>query len=58
MGNVFVITPDKFGVSSIPYEGLPVTRKLSTLEDRRQDQSCLFRRRDYRSLGHKPESCP
>jgi hypothetical protein len=32
-----------------------VVRKLSTIEERRQDQSYLFLRGDYRNKGHNPE---
>jgi hypothetical protein len=34
---------------------LPVARKLSTIQERRQDQSCVFRREDYRNRGHNHE---
>jgi hypothetical protein len=34
---------------------VPVFRKLSTIEGRRQEQSCLFRRGDHRNKGHDPE---
>jgi hypothetical protein len=32
-----------------------IARKLSTIEERRQEPNCLFRRGDYRNKGHKPE---
>jgi hypothetical protein len=32
-----------------------VDLKLSTIEERRQDQSCLSRRADYRNKGRNPE---
>jgi hypothetical protein len=32
-----------------------VARKLSTIEERREDQSYLFRRGDYRNRGHNIE---
>jgi hypothetical protein len=34
---------------------VPVVRKLSTIEERCQDQSCLFRREDFRNKGHNPD---
>jgi hypothetical protein len=34
---------------------VPVARKLSTIEERRQEQSCLSRRGDYRNEGQKSE---
>jgi hypothetical protein len=36
---------------------VPVARKLSTIEERRQDQSCLFRQGDYTNKGHNHEKC-
>jgi hypothetical protein len=35
-----------------PGEDIFVARKLSTIEEQGQDQSCLFRRRDYRKKDH------
>jgi hypothetical protein len=37
-----------------PVRAVPVARKRSTIEERRQDQSCLFERWDYRNEGRKP----
>jgi hypothetical protein len=34
---------------------VPVAQKLSTIEEQRQDRSCLFRRGDYRNEGQNPE---
>jgi hypothetical protein len=36
--------------------GEDLARKLGTIEKRRQDQSCLFRRVDYRNKGQNPEN--
>jgi hypothetical protein len=36
----------------VPVRLDPVARKLSTREERRQEQRCLFRRGDYRNHGH------
>jgi hypothetical protein len=47
--------PRKSVLSLNPVRAVPVARKLSTIEERRQDQSCLFRRGDYRNKGQKPE---
>jgi galactose-1-phosphate uridylyltransferase len=44
------VSPDRF-----PVRAVPVPRKLSTIEERRQDQSCLFQRGDFRNKGHNPE---
>jgi hypothetical protein len=33
-----------------------VPRIVSTIEERREDQSCLFRRGDYRNEGQNPEN--
>jgi hypothetical protein len=33
-----------------------VAQKLITTEERRQDQSCLFQKRDYRNKGPNPEN--
>jgi hypothetical protein len=38
----------------VPKKAVPVARKLSTIEERRQDQSCLFRRGDHRIKDHNP----
>jgi hypothetical protein len=35
---------------------LSVARKLSTIEERRQDQSCLFGRGDYRNKRQTPKT--
>jgi hypothetical protein len=37
-----------------PVRAVPVAQKLSTIEERRQDQSYLFRRGDYRNKDHNP----
>jgi hypothetical protein len=50
-----VKTPEKAPRIRVPVGVVPVARKLSTLEERRQDQNCLFRRGDYRNKGHNPE---
>jgi hypothetical protein len=42
-------------LSSSPSEDCSVARKLNTIEERCQDQSYLFRRRDYRSKGNNPK---
>jgi hypothetical protein len=34
----------------------PIARKLSTIEERRQDPSCLSRRGDYRNKVHNPQT--
>jgi hypothetical protein len=36
----------------VPVRVVSVARKLRTIEERRQDQSCLFRREDYRNKSH------
>jgi hypothetical protein len=41
---------------TFPVKMISVALKLSTTEERRQDQSCLFRRGDYRIRGHNPEN--
>jgi hypothetical protein len=41
----------------VPMNIVSVARKLSTIEERRQDQSCLFRKGDYRNKGRKPRNC-
>jgi hypothetical protein len=51
MGN----TPEKVYSVRILVGAVPVAWKLSTIEERRQDQNCLFRRGDYRIKGHNPE---
>jgi hypothetical protein len=38
-----------------PMKIIFVGRKLRTTEERRQDQSCLFRRGDYGKKGHNSE---
>jgi hypothetical protein len=38
----------------VPVTAVCVARKLITIEERRQDQSCLFQRADYRNKGHNP----
>jgi hypothetical protein len=35
---------------------VPVARKLSTIEERRKDQNCLFRRGNYRNEDQNPEN--
>jgi hypothetical protein len=42
----------------VPLSMVSVARKLSTIEERIQDQSCLFRRGDYRSRDITPKICP
>jgi hypothetical protein len=37
-------------------EGVPVSWKLSTIEERRKEQICLFWREDYKNEGHKPKT--
>jgi hypothetical protein len=39
-----------------PVRTFLVARKLSTIEERRQRQSCLSRRGDYTNEGHNPEN--
>jgi hypothetical protein len=39
----------------VPVRAVPVARKLSTIEERRWDQSCLPRREDGRNKGHNRE---
>jgi hypothetical protein len=40
---------------SIPSEGVSVARKLSTIEEWRLNQSCLFRKGDYRNKDQNSE---
>jgi hypothetical protein len=39
----------------VPVRLFPVAQKLSTIEERHKEQSCLFRRGDYRNKGHNPD---
>jgi hypothetical protein len=48
-------SPGKVSWFRVPVRTVPVARKLSTIEERRQDQSCLFRRGDYRNRAHYPK---
>jgi ribosomal protein L30/L7E len=41
-----------------PVRVVSVFWKLSTIEEHRQDRSCLFRRGDYRNNGPNPEKLP
>jgi hypothetical protein len=45
-------TPKMCSEFRVPVRAVPVARKLRTIEERRQDQSCLFRRGDYTNKGH------
>jgi hypothetical protein len=47
----------KFFWVRVPVRMVSVTRKLSTEDERLQDQSCLFRQEDCRNRGHNPEKC-
>jgi hypothetical protein len=38
-----------------PVRAVPLARKISTIEERRQDQSCFFRRGDYKNKGYNPD---
>jgi hypothetical protein len=49
-----VKTPTKVSWIRVPVMMISVARKLSTLEERYQNQSCLFRRGEYRNKGHNP----
>jgi hypothetical protein len=49
---------EKLSWVPVPVRAVPVARKLSTIEERRQDQSCLFRSGNYKNKGHNPENCP
>jgi hypothetical protein len=42
----------------VPVRAVPVARKLSTTEERRQDQSCLFRGGDWRTKITTSKICP
>jgi hypothetical protein len=50
-----VCNPEKLSWVRFPAKMVPVARKISTIEERRQDQSCLFRRGDHRNKGHNTE---
>jgi hypothetical protein len=39
----------------VPERVVPVARERSTIEERRQDQSCLVGKGDYSNKGHNPE---
>jgi hypothetical protein len=39
----------------VPVRMVPAARKLSTIEERRQDKNCLFLRGDYKNKGHNAE---
>jgi hypothetical protein len=47
--------PQKPVLCSSPVKMVTVARKLNTIEERRQDKSCFFRRGDYRNRGHNSE---
>jgi hypothetical protein len=42
----------------VPMKMVSVARKLSTIEERRQDQICLFQRGDYKTEAVIPNICP
>jgi hypothetical protein len=45
----------KLSLVRVPMRADRVTRKLSLIEERRKDQSCLLGRLDYKTIGHSPE---
>jgi hypothetical protein len=45
-------------LGSSPGEGNFFSSELSTIEERHQEQSCLFRRGDCRNKGHNPKPLP
>jgi hypothetical protein len=49
-----VKTPERSWVL-LPVRAVPVARKLNTIEERRQDQSCSSRRGHHRNGRHSPE---
>jgi hypothetical protein len=51
-----VKTPGEVTWVRVPVRAVPVVRKLSKIEERRQDQSCLRRRGDYRDEGQNHEN--
>jgi hypothetical protein len=48
--------PRETALGSSPGKMVSVARKRSTIEERRQEQGCLFRREYYRNKGHIPEN--
>jgi hypothetical protein len=49
-----VKSPGKFSYVQAPVRVIAVAQKLSTIEERLQEQSCLFQKGDYRIKGHNP----
>jgi hypothetical protein len=53
-----VKTPKNDSWVRVPVSVVSVARKLSTIEEQPQDQSCLFSQRDRRNKGQNPKDCP